>query len=84
MKQMLGEDLVEGGEDAASSIIVESLLNIRTISAMTLEKQKYNEYKKKMDEKDGEIYSTSIKTGVTSGLSPLIQLYVNALQFFWG
>jgi len=84
MKLMLGEDMADSGNDEASNIIIESLVNIRTISAMTLEDKKYTEYKEKMAEKDGEVISTSLKTGITSGLSPLIQLYVNALQFFWG
>lgn len=84
MKLMLGEDEIASGDDAASNIIVESLVNIRTISSMCLEDKKYTEYKEKVAEKDGQIFSSSMKTGVTSGLSPLIQLYVNALQFFWG
>merc|ERR1712045_825999 len=51
MKLMLGEDIVDGGEDSGSNVIVESLVNIRTISAMTLEDKKYTEYKEKVAEK---------------------------------
>jgi len=87
MKRFLGEDEggveVQDGCDSPGGIIVETLLNIRTVSALTMEEQRFKDYEKALD-KDGNLLSESAVSGVLGGLSIGIQQWVNALQFWWG
>ena len=84
MKKMLGEDV--GAENSAEGIntpggvIVETLLNIRTVSALTLEKQRYEDYKRALESQEPNMVKDSFMSGVTTGLSMFIQQWVNALQ----
>jgi ATP-binding cassette subfamily B (MDR/TAP) protein 1 len=88
MKRFLGED--EGGNEAVDGtdspggIIVETLLNIRTVSALTLEEQRCKDYEAALAKVDGNVMKDSFISGVLSGLSIAIQQWVNALQFWWG
>ena len=88
MKRFLGEDEdakeKEDGRDSPGGIIVETLLNIRTVSALTLEEQRYQDYVEALAKSEGNIVSESVISGGLSGLSILIQQWVNALQFWWG
>eukprot|EP00985_Skeletonema_marinoi_P009898 scaffold4657_cov140-Skeletonema_marinoi.AAC.4 len=88
MKRFLGED--DGGAedadgtDSPGGIIVETLLNIRTVSALTLEEQKCKDYEAALAKVDGNVMKESAVSGSLSGLSIAIQQWVNALQFWWG
>lgn len=88
MKKMLGEDV--GAESSAEGIntpggvIVETLLNIRTVSALTLEKQRYEDYKRALESQEPNMVKDSFMSGVTTGLSMFIQQWVNALQMWFG
>ena len=76
MKRFLGEDEggveVQDGCDSPGGIIVETLLNIRTVSALTMEEQRFKDYEKALD-KDGNLLSESAVSGVLGGLSIGIQ-----------
>mmetsp|Transcript_8086 Transcript_8086/g.13654 ORF Transcript_8086/g.13654 Transcript_8086/m.13654 type:complete len:1525 (-) Transcript_8086:107-4681(-) len=88
MKRFLGED--DGGAedadgtDSPGGIIVETLLNIRTVSALTLEEQRCKDYEAALAKVDGNVMKESAVSGSLSGLSIAIQQWVNALQFWWG
>jgi len=88
MKRFLGEDeggeTTEDGTKSPGGIIVETLLNIRTVSALTLEEQRFDDFKDALARSEGNIIKESAISGVLSGLSILIQQWVNALQFWWG
>lgn len=91
MKTMYGEDegddSKEGAADGLNSsggIIVETFLNMRTVSALNLEKQRYRDYIAALKAEDHRPIATGIKSGMTSGLSMIIQQWSNALQFWWG
>lgn len=87
MKKVLGEDQKEGGQDELNSpggIIVETLLNMRTVSALTLEQRRFENYKEALLKSDPNYVMQSFNSGFTSGLSMFIQQWVNALQFWWG
>ena len=77
MKRFLGEDeggeVVEDGCDSPGGIIVETLLNIRTVSALTLEKQRFDDYEKALVKAEGNVLSDSAVSGALSGLSIAIQ-----------
>jgi len=88
MKRFLGEDeggdVVEDGTDSPGGIIVETLLNIRTVSALTMEEQRFKDYEKALARSEGNLIPDSAITGSLAGLSVGIQQWVNALQFWWG
>ena len=77
MKRFLGEDeggeAVEDGNDSPGGIIVETLLNIRTVSALTMEEQRFKDYEKALEKAEGNVLSDSAISGVLSGLSIGIQ-----------
>jgi ATP-binding cassette subfamily B (MDR/TAP) protein 1 len=88
MKRFLGED--EGNLDAADElsspggIIVETLLNIRTVSALTLEKQRYMDYEHALKNSEPNHSSDALMSGLMGGLSMFIQQWINALQLWFG
>jgi ATP-binding cassette subfamily B (MDR/TAP) protein 1 len=88
MKRFLGAD--EGaedsqdGRDSPSGIIVETLLNIRTVSALTLEQQRFHDYEMALTKSEGNLVKESLITGAFAGLGIGIQQWVNAAQFYWG
>ena len=87
MKRFVGDDgsaTEEDGRDSPGGIIVETLLNIRTVSALTLEEQRFKDYTNALAKSEENIFSTSAVSGMLSGVSLLIQQWVNALQFWWG
>lgn len=87
MKKVLGEDVKTDGKDELNSpggIIIETLLNMRTVSALTLEKRRFENYKEALLKSDPNYIWQSFNSGFVSGLSMFIQQWVNALQFWWG
>lgn len=85
MKRFLGEDeggeVVEDGKDSPDGIIVETLLNIRTVSALTLEQQRFEDYKQALEKAEGAVLPDSAVSGALSGLSIAIQ-QVSALSWY--
>jgi len=88
MKKMYGEDENEGnGQDELNSpggIAIETLLNIRTVSALTLEKERYQNYENALDSTEPHWVRDAFIGGLGSGMSMAIQQWVNALQFWFG
>lgn len=88
MSKMLGEDVgadaTAEGTNTPGGVIVETLLNIRTVSALTLEKQRYEDYKRALESQEPSMVKDSFMSGVTTGLSMFIQQWVNALQLWFG
>lgn len=87
MKQMLGSDEGADGADELNSpggIIVETLLNMRTVAALTLEEQRYADYESALINSEPNHKLEAFMAGVTSGLSQFIQQWINGLQFWFG
>jgi len=88
MKVMLGGDEEKeesaDGLDSPGGIIVETLLNIRTVSALCMEGQRYRDYVNAVRKAEPRYVLAAFKSGVTSGVSMLIQQWTSALQFWWG
>jgi ATP-binding cassette, subfamily B (MDR/TAP), member 1 len=88
MKKMLGEDI--GDQNSADElnspggIIVETLLNIRTVAALTLEKQRYEDYERALVKSEASYKSEAFMSGFTAGMSMFIQQWINALQLWFG
>jgi ATP-binding cassette, subfamily B (MDR/TAP), member 1 len=88
MKKMLGEDLGDANaadeHNSPGGIIVETLLNMRTVSALTLEKQRYRDYEKALVNSEPNVVFDSFISGVMGGLSMFFQQWINALQLWFG
>ena len=90
MKQFLGAD--EGTDDdkdgdnnkSPGGVLVETLLNMRTVSALTLEEQRYNDYEKALIISEPNSAVVLLTTGITGGISMFIQQWINALQLWFG
>jgi ATP-binding cassette, subfamily B (MDR/TAP), member 1 len=90
MKQMLGEDegtddkKDEDGKNSPGGVVVETLLNMRTVSALTLEQQRYKDYEHALINSEPNVVMNLLITGMTGGLSMFIQQWINALQLWFG
>jgi len=88
MKRMLGED--EGDLNAADELnspgglVVETLVNIKTVSALTLEARRYRDYENALLKSEPNYRVDAFMDGLTAGLSMFIQQWINALQFYFG
>lgn len=86
MRMYMGEDHVEAEEDENSpgGIVVETLLSMRTVAALTIEKRRSEEYLAALKREDPAALKTNIKKGATTGLGFFIQCWGMALLFWWG
>jgi ATP-binding cassette, subfamily B (MDR/TAP), member 1 len=85
MKKFLGDD--EGNASAVDElntpggIIVETLINIRTVFALNLEQQRYADYEHALQISEPNYRFDAFTNGLTSGLSMFIQQWVNGKYF---
>ena len=87
MKQMLGSDDGVDSADELNSpggVLVETLLNMRTVSALNLEEQRFADYERALTTSEPNHVMESFTGGVTSGLSQFIQQWINGLQLWFG
>lgn len=86
-KKTNGEDLGSNEGDTTSSagaIMVETLLNMRTISALGLEHRQQEAYRAAVLESQQNAKRDSAISGVMAGVGHFIQRWSNALLYFWG
>jgi ATP-binding cassette subfamily B (MDR/TAP) protein 1 len=72
------------GKDTPGGIAIETLLNIRTVSALNMERSRYDDYVMAIKKKEDFSLWSSVKVGSISGFSFLVQQCVTALEFGWG
>jgi ATP-binding cassette subfamily B (MDR/TAP) protein 1 len=88
MKQFLGEDTTdESNSDELNSpggIVVETLLNIGTVSALTMEEERFKNYENALRNSEPNYVREGAMQGFLAGLSMFIQQWINALQLWWG
>lgn len=65
-------------------IIVETLLNMRTVSALAMERRRYEDYEEALAGSDPNYRLDAFVSGLTSGIAMFIQQWVNALLFWFG
>lgn len=86
MKMYFGED--ESGEDdtknSSGSIVIESLLNMRTVASLTMEKLRSSQYKEALSKESPGLIKTNFFKGAAVGLGQFCQQWGMALMFFWG
>eukprot|EP00980_Cylindrotheca_fusiformis_P014873 scaffold4061_cov108-Cylindrotheca_fusiformis.AAC.1 len=82
-----GEDLGNNSEEGTNSpggIIVETLLNISTVSAFTMETERFNDFQRALDDAEPNAAKDGVFVGFVNGLSVFVQQWINALQFWFG
>jgi len=89
MKQMMGEDMEEEGnvkEEVSSpgGIVVETLLNMGTVSALTLEEERYRIFQDALEKNEDNYVKEGLHQGVLAGLSVSLQQWIFGLQFWFG
>merc|ERR1719343_1607196 len=88
MKQMMGEDATEDNkkEEASSpgGIIVETLINMGTVSALTMEEERYRIFQEAVNNTEENYVRSGLHQGVLSGLSIGLQEWIFGLQFWFG
>ena len=87
MKNFLGEDAGSDKADELNSpggIIVETLLNIGTVSALTLEEERFENFETALDSAEPNYAREGFMQGLLSGVSMFIQQWINALQLWFG
>jgi ATP-binding cassette subfamily B (MDR/TAP) protein 1 len=88
MQMYMGEDEGAGepkpGEDGAGALVVETLLSIRTVASLTIEKMRSEEYAKALLAEDPKSIMTNIKKGFATGIGFLFQLWGMGFMFWWG
>jgi ATP-binding cassette subfamily B (MDR/TAP) protein 1 len=78
MKLYLGEDEEHTGDEDHNSpggIVVETLVNIRTVSSLTIEEQRSAEYSEALRNEDPTPTRTNFIKGVATGVGQLIQMW---------
>merc|ERR1712157_209206 len=88
MKTMMGEDDGDGNvEEEANSpggIVVESLLNLCTVSALTMEEERFRLFQEALNDTEEHYVSQGLHQGILTGSAIFVQQWINALQFWFG
>lgn len=89
MEKTMGKDETDNDEEKLDSgspggIAVETLLNMGTVSALTLQDERYTMFVDALQNTDTDWFRISLKAGVLAGLSMGIQQWVNASQMLFG
>jgi len=89
MRMWMGQD--EGDEKiedidqkSAAGIVIESLLNIRTVASLNLEEERRDEFAAAIRREDPTPVKTNIVKASMSGLGQLFQMWGIGLLFWWG
>lgn len=86
MKMYLGEDESDKSKEDNSSggIVIESLLNMRTVASLGIEKMRSNEYSTALHRENPNLLKDNTLKGATVGLGQFVQQWGMALMFYWG
>ena len=88
MKMFMGED--EGGdgtkigEEGPGAIVVETLLSIRTVASLSIEKMRSKEYADALERENPAGVKTNILKGLAVGVGFLFQLWGMGFMFWFG
>src|SRR6056300_1595265 len=87
MKNFLGEDAGDDSADELNSpggIVVETLLNISTVSALTMEGERFKNFEEALSNAEPNHVRDGFMEGFLAGLSMFIQQWINAVQLWFG
>ena len=80
----LGKNSLANDATSPGGIAMESLLNIKTIASLNLERDRYSQFQGAIEREEGKQFLSSLKAGSSSGFGILIQQWVNAVALVWG
>jgi len=89
MEKTMGKDETEKDEEVLDGstpggIAVETLLNMGTVAALTMQDERYNMYEVALGNTDTDWMRVAFKSGILAGLSMGVQQWVFALLFYVG
>lgn len=87
MKTYMGEDdgvEFKEGEDSAGAIVIETLLSIRTVASLAIERMRSTEYAAALKREDPDVVKANIFKGAATGLGFLVQIWGMGFMFWWG
>lgn len=88
MKMYIGEDASADekmdGENSSGSIVVETLMSIRTVAALSIERMRALEYEKAIAVESPASFKSNAIKGFASGLGVFTQFWGIGLLFYWG
>lgn len=88
MKMYMGEDAAADekmeGENSSGSIVVETLMSIRTVASLSIERMRSNEYVRAINLESPSSLKSNAMKGFASGLGVFIQFWGIGLMFWWG
>jgi len=88
MKMYMGQEEptdVKIEENSPGAILVENLLNIRTVASLVIEQSREKEYCKALaKEEEPNVARTAFLKGAASGSGLFFQMWGMALLFWWG
>lgn len=79
-----GSEVQKENKDASGGIVVETLLNIRTVVSLSIEKMRSGEYITALKREDPSSVKTNLIKGLATGLSFLIHFWSLGFMFYWG
>jgi ATP-binding cassette, subfamily B (MDR/TAP), member 1 len=87
MQMYMGDDQGDDhdvAENTPGGILIETMSNIRTIAALTLEDDRAQEYHDALDVNDSQSPCTNFVKGCAVGSGQFVQMWGMALMFWWG
>jgi ABC-type multidrug transport system fused ATPase/permease subunit len=87
IQTFMGEEEQQDEDPKANSsagIVVESLSNIRTVAALTVEGERLNQFDAALTREDPHPVRTNFIKGSTGGLSQIVQMWSFGLLFWFG
>ena len=79
------EDLTEDPKaNSSAGIVVETLLNMRTVASLTIEEQRLGQFKEALTREDPHPLRSNVVKGSTGGVSQIVQMWGFALMFWFG
>jgi ATP-binding cassette, subfamily B (MDR/TAP), member 1 len=73
-----------GSRHTSAGVVVETLLNMRTVSALVLEERRFQNYVDALNNSEPNYQKDAFIGGSTAGFALFIQQWVNALQMWFG
>merc|ERR1712038_1765990 len=72
------------GKDSTGAVIVETLLNIRTVASLCIQDMKSKEYSKALASENVGLVKANLKKGIGSGLGLAVNTWANGVLFYAG
>jgi ATP-binding cassette subfamily B (MDR/TAP) protein 1 len=70
--------------NSSAGIVVETLLNMRTVASLTIEEQRLGQFDEALTREDPHPLRSNVVKGSTGGVSQIVQMWGFALMFWFG